>query len=322
MRLNLPIFDQLQDAQTILIAGAGGGFDVFAGLPIYFTLREMGKTVHLANFSFSPLEIVSTYCPSITLEYGLLVGSQGKVGMELPYYPEGFLTQWFEETRGEDIPIWMFGRTGAKSLAELYDRLLEHLGTIDVLILIDGGVDSLSRGDETGAGTFLEDSITLAAVEHLDIPVKILACLGFGAELEVCHYNALDNIAALMTANAFYGSCALTKNMDVYQHYEQACRYVWDQRFHSRSHINMRVISAVDGNFGDHHLYHDYQKLEVFVSPLMSLYWFFDANAVTERSLIIEHIRDTVKIEDAFAISIRLRERLQSSARPHRKIPY
>lgn len=55
MRLNLPILDQLQSSQNILIAGAGGGFDVFAGLPIYFTLREQGKTVHLANFSFADL---------------------------------------------------------------------------------------------------------------------------------------------------------------------------------------------------------------------------------------------------------------------------
>ena len=41
MRLNIPILDQLADSQHILIAGAGGGFDVFSGLPLYFTLREM-----------------------------------------------------------------------------------------------------------------------------------------------------------------------------------------------------------------------------------------------------------------------------------------
>ena len=57
MRLNLPIFDQLESAKSILIAGAGGGFDVFAGLPIYFALRDMGKTVHLANFSFTPADL-------------------------------------------------------------------------------------------------------------------------------------------------------------------------------------------------------------------------------------------------------------------------
>ncbi len=46
MQLNLPILDQLADSKSILIAGIGGGFDVLAGLPLYFTLRAIGKTVH------------------------------------------------------------------------------------------------------------------------------------------------------------------------------------------------------------------------------------------------------------------------------------
>ena len=52
MQLNLPIMDQLAGSQNVLIAGMGGGFDVFIGLPLYFTLRSMGKQVHLANYSF------------------------------------------------------------------------------------------------------------------------------------------------------------------------------------------------------------------------------------------------------------------------------
>ena len=34
----LPFFQELDRAGTILIAGAGGGFDVFSGLPLYFNL--------------------------------------------------------------------------------------------------------------------------------------------------------------------------------------------------------------------------------------------------------------------------------------------
>ena len=53
MQLNLPILHLLEKSQSILIAGAGGGFDVFAGLPLYFALRDLGKNVHLANYSFT-----------------------------------------------------------------------------------------------------------------------------------------------------------------------------------------------------------------------------------------------------------------------------
>jgi hypothetical protein len=53
--LQLPFFEAVADAETILLAGAGGGFDIFSGLPLYFGLKSMGKTVHLANLSFSLL---------------------------------------------------------------------------------------------------------------------------------------------------------------------------------------------------------------------------------------------------------------------------
>jgi hypothetical protein len=52
---SIPLFERVASAERVLIAGAGGGFDVFAGLPLYFALRAAGKQVHLANLSFTPL---------------------------------------------------------------------------------------------------------------------------------------------------------------------------------------------------------------------------------------------------------------------------
>ena len=54
MRLNLPVLDRLSASRILLIAGMGGGFDVFCGLPIYFELRSRGLNVHLGSLSFSP----------------------------------------------------------------------------------------------------------------------------------------------------------------------------------------------------------------------------------------------------------------------------
>jgi len=50
-----PLFDRLDGARRILIAGAGGGFDVFSGLPLYFRLKELGHEVFLANLTNSRL---------------------------------------------------------------------------------------------------------------------------------------------------------------------------------------------------------------------------------------------------------------------------
>ncbi|GAA1935680.1 hypothetical protein GCM10009738_04800 [Kitasatospora viridis] len=38
------LLTRLKTAERILIAGAGGGFDVYAGLPIALALRGAGRT--------------------------------------------------------------------------------------------------------------------------------------------------------------------------------------------------------------------------------------------------------------------------------------
>lgn len=49
------LFTRLREAQRVLVAGAGGGFDIYAGLPLALALRASGKDVHLANLSFADL---------------------------------------------------------------------------------------------------------------------------------------------------------------------------------------------------------------------------------------------------------------------------
>lgn len=323
MRLNLPIAEHLENSKNILIAGAGGGFDIFVGLPLYFTLRDLGKMVHLANYSFCDFDLIRYYCPpDTTLDYGL-IGARGAVGRILPYFPEGYLAQWFSEVRGEEVPIWMFAKPGVSTLVEYYRLLIEYL-KIDAIILVDGGVDSLMRGDEPQPGTFLEDSISLAALELLDIPVKVLGVLGFGSEVEdgVMHYHVLENIAAIAKRGGFVGSCSLTAQMPAFQLYEQAARYVWDQPLHQKSRIGMRVIPAAHGEFGNYHLYpdDDEAQVRVTISPLLSMYWFFDAGIVCQQSYVTEAIRETTTSREALAIVGRIRQ--QIPRRPVQRLPY
>ena len=48
-----PLFARLADAGLILVAGAGGGFDLCSGLPLALSLRH--QEAHLAGPSFSAL---------------------------------------------------------------------------------------------------------------------------------------------------------------------------------------------------------------------------------------------------------------------------
>lgn len=302
--LNLPILPYLKDSKNILIAGAGGGFDLYTGLPIYYELKQMGKSVHLANYSFSDTRLVAKVTDSEVIYDDLLVGTRGAMKMPLSYSPEAYLAEWFREIHGQEITIWAIEKVGVPLVKKAYEALVEHL-SIDTIILVDGGVDSLMHGDEEGAGTYLEDTISVTAVTMLKtVRTKILAAVGMGTEVEetVCHYLALQNIAALAKDGAYYGSCSLIPQMPAFEFYKQAASYVFKDQHHEASRIQSRLIPAVWGEFGAYNwLNHPRQPHNVFHSPLMSLYWFFDAVKVNERSLIVEAIRDKETFREAVA---------------------
>lgn len=324
MQLNLPILHLLENSENILIAGAGGGFDIFAGLPIYFTLKEMGKNVHLANYSFMHFKLAKVLGDPIIEIDGVLIGARGQVKHDFAYYPEGFLAEWFTE-QDDDTIVWMIQGSAVPLVQKAYERLIRKLN-IDAIILVDGGVDSLMRGDESNPGSLLEDTISLVAIEAFDVPVKILASVGFGTEQEedVCHYTALENMAMLIKEGSFYGSCALTPQMEAFQKYEQACRHAWEQPGRKKSHISTRIIPAVQGEFGNYHMYpdDDYKHSRLFVSPLMGLYWFFDADGVVKQSLLADVIRHELTKQDAFTVALNFMSKDRTKDRPRRQIPY
>jgi len=301
MRLNLPILERLENCQNILIAGIGGGFDVFIGLPIYFTLRNLGKTVHLANYTFANFKRLPHVAESEVLIPDRLVAVSGlKESRWAVFCAEGGLAQWLKTQDNTTHSIWLLPNEGGVAITEAYQMLIERLSP-DALILVDGGVDSLMRGDEEEPGTLLEDSLSLVGVRTLPVPVKILACLGMGTEIEegLAVNLALENIAALTRAGGFWGSCALTADMEAFQFYEAACRSVWEQPKGPKSHISTRVIPAVHGEFGNYHMYPYDQDITVSISPFMGFYWFFNAEAVIARHLLLDTLAPTTSLTHA-----------------------
>ena len=306
MDLNLPILNQLSNCKNLLIAGMGGGFDVFCGLPICFELKKHGINAHLANFSFSDIESV---------DFGIrltktLIGVTPKAERVFPYFPELHLVNWFKEKRNEEVIIWSFHKTGAAPLTENYKILAEHL-SLDGILVVDGGVDSLVRGDEAELGTAVEDLTSLYAVDQLShIETRLLACIGFGAEQNLTHTHILENIASLTKEGAFLGACSLTPQMESYQAYDEAVTFVQSNEFQDPSVINSSIVSAVRGNYGDYHLTEKTKRGHLWISPLMSLYWFFDFDCVVKQNMLLSEIEGTMLFRDALYKVIAKAERM------------
>src|SRR5205823_2451589 len=77
-------------AHSVLIAGAGGGFDVYAGLPLVVALWDSGVDVYLANLSFTQLELLNR--DAWTAENVAAVAPD-TIGPE-DYFPERALARW------------------------------------------------------------------------------------------------------------------------------------------------------------------------------------------------------------------------------------
>jgi len=314
MRLNFPDLDRLAACENLLIAGMGGGFDLFCGLPLYFELRRLGRTVHLANLSFTALQHVKN--TERLSDFVTGVGPDSR--SVLLYCPEMHLAHWLKQERGEDATIWCLHseRGGALPITVGFRALAERLN-LDGILLVDGGIDSLSRGDEKEIGTILEDSYSLAAVSALtDIPLRQIACLGMGAEREVTHAHLIENIAALTAAGAFRGVRALTPEMEVFQEYERTVAYTHSRRGQDPSIINASVLSAVQGYFGDYHATEKTHRSKLWINPLMTLYWLFDLPAVAERSLYLSALANSTSRLEALAALTRVRERVGVRSTP------
>lgn len=291
--LNLSFFTELEKAQTILLAGAGGGFDIFSGLPLYFGLRSIGKKVHLANLSFSHLEAATgkRLAPAALEITADSVGAKG-------YFPEFYLSQWFRQ-RGAEVPIFCFERVGFKPLLEGYRAVVDHVQA-DAVVLIDGGTDSLMRGDEAGLGTPEEDIASIAAVDELDVDMKMLVCLGFGVDSfhGVCHVHAFEAVADLTKQGAFLGCFSLLNEMPEVRQYAEAVQAVFDAMPDCPSIVSASILSALEGHYGDHHRIARTGDSILWINPLMTLYWCFRLDPVARRILYLDKIKQTQSMWD------------------------
>ncbi len=286
----VPFFQELRNAKRILIAGAGGGFDVYCGLPLYFALQALDLQVYLANLSFSRLErstseIVFPYCRRVVASDRLRSNSK--------YFPEKYLAEWFL-TQNQQISIYAFEKTGVKNLKRAYNYLIkEH--DIDTLILIDGGTDSLMFGDEEGLGTPEEDSCSLAAVYQSNVRKQFLVCLGFGIDHfhGVSHYHFLENVAQLSKDGGFIGSFSLTGAMDEFVKYREALSYANKRMPERPSIVSNSIVSAIEGHYGDHHRTERTAGSTLWINPLMSLYWCFHLAPVVKKMQYYPLIRNS-----------------------------
>src|SRR4051812_25155867 len=143
--LEQPIQRAIRNAKRVLLAGCGGGYDVFGAVPILVELMDAGKEVHLANLSFTSLADLdgALQQPGFPTLYEV----PSSAATARAYCPEAWLARWLEERLGRRQSVWAFEKSGVRPLHAAYRHLTERL-RIDCVVLIDSGSRALFRGDE------------------------------------------------------------------------------------------------------------------------------------------------------------------------------
>lgn len=287
------LFTELADARRVLIAGAGGGYDIYAGIPLYAALRRRGCEVFLGNLSFTDLGAVRGERPT---------AASVEVQPDTPgpdsYFPERSLAR-FLESRSLGTRVFAFENCGVAPLREAYEHLVREL-KIDALLLVDGGTDILMRGDEQGLGTPTEDMTSLAAARTLDLAVKSICSVGFGIDTYhgVRHAQFLENVATLSRTGGFWGSFSMTAGMAESRLYLDAVDHAASETGRA-SIVNGSLAAAVEGSYGDIHRYPERTRgSTLWINPLMAIYWTFDLNQVADASLYLDDLEGTQGVWD------------------------
>lgn len=303
-----PLFTRLRGAGRVLIAGAGGGFDVYAGIPLAVALRAAGKDVHLANLSFTNLTALDA---GSWLRPGVAAITPSTGGVKGSYFPERVLATWLA-SENQPSTVYALPRVGVRPLRLAYLSLLSHLGT-DAVVLVDGGTDILLRGDEVGLGTPEEDMASLAALAGIDGVDRLVASIGFGVDTYhgVCHSLVLENLAALTRDGTYLGAFSVPPGSPEAQAYLRAVDHATAAMPRRPSIVNGQIAASLRGEFGDSQFTDRTAGSELFVNPLMSLYFTLDLPGLAASVGYLPLLADTIHLAEVGMAIRQHREHLE-----------
>jgi hypothetical protein len=167
----------------------------------------------------------------------------------------------------------------------------------DAVILIDAGVDSLLVGDEEGLGTYAEDFFSLLAATGVDLPCY-LQCVGAGSEAGIALDDFITNLAIHETSGAYLGCFQWLPSQTSVREYLSAIR----ASIPTNSSISSVIAAAVEHRFGTscpaELKARGLNDGEVFIHPIMTFCFFFDARQVLSQRLFVDDCKGAISLSD------------------------
>jgi hypothetical protein len=329
----LPTFlRQLADPsiKTILLCGCGGGFDFVHSLTLYPELMRLGKNVVIGSYSFGdPNKITGAI--DVLKHAGVVAKRVTAASTPASHYgPEVHICSFLDLRYPSLAPHFVYAYYARSFTVPLLTRLYQKFidsHSIDGIVLVDGGSDSLMVGDEEGLGDPIEDAVSVTTVASLKgLKARVLISIGLGTDRfnQVSDAASLRAIAELTRMGGFLGAVSLEPEAVGSRFYRDCLEHIY-QRQGFRSVLAGTIASAVEGCFGRDEvplvLQERVQPGQLFLWPLMAVLWGFDVETVARRSLIANWIRECQTVPDCYTAVLQGRAELGAGLRDVENLP-
>ena len=314
----------LKKHSNVLISGCGGGFDFFCGSPIGLELEKRGHKVVYSSYSFSGLHnVISSNKIADTVT---IVDEKSKMKddeLMSKYFPEKFFCEWYQRTYGVSTKVYCYQGVSIARLTEVFSLLYE-IEKIDYHFVVDGGCDGVFRGDEYDFGSPSTDAISIIAANlSKSVIKKYYVMTAFGTEgyaKQVSHAQALNRVADITASGKTVIVSSITNDPELSKAFRSAFDYISKAMpIEFQSTIGGSIAFSLEGKFGDHAVNQKTRNAPIWVSPLTSLLWYLDLDAVAKNKLYYKEIlaaKTSMGVTLAVEKFIKSRRRLERESIP------
>lgn len=316
--------------KTVMLCGCGGGFDFVHSLVLYPELRRLGKSIIIGSYSFGDPNAITGDTEVVFCESGVIAKRVTAASTPAPYYgPEVHVCSFLDTQYPESAPHFAYAYFAraftVPLLTQFYERLVQT-HSVDAIVVVDGGSDSLMAGDEEGLGDPIEDAVSVTTVAGLgNLQAKVLISIGLGTDRfnHVSDAASLRAVAELTRMGGFLGCVALEPTSPGFTFYRGCLEHIYERQGF-RSVLAGSIVSATEGWFGleiPPQLSERVEQGELYLWPLMAMLWAFDAETVARRSLMSGWIRECETVSECYQAVTAGRENLNSGLREVEDLP-
>jgi len=141
--------------------------------------------------------------------------------------------------------------------------------------------------------------------------VRLVACIGFGIDAYhgVNHTQVLD-IADLDAAGAYLGAFSVPSRSREAALYRSAVTHAQALTPLRPSIVNGQIAAALDGRHGDIRFTRRTSDTQLFVNPLMAMYFSFDLVGLAKQNLYLERLENTIGMRQVWTRIEEFREQV------------